>query len=89
VPEHTDQAEQTDQQEHEERGQEAAGSESGLTPEEIEEERARRLDPDNRPERAEVDNTQRDFDPEKGMYTDAEGYESAPKKFAPEGEQGA
>jgi hypothetical protein len=66
-----------------------ADSESGLTAEEVEAERKERLAPDNRPERAEVDNTSRDFDPEKGMYTDSEGYDRAEKKFAPEGEQGA
>jgi hypothetical protein len=42
---------------------------------EIEEERARRLDPANRPEGAEVDNTHRDFDSEAGMFTDEPGYE--------------
>lgn len=36
---------------------------------EIEEERERRLDPENRPANAEVDNTQRDFDPEEGEFT--------------------
>jgi hypothetical protein len=56
---------------------------------EIEEERQERLDPDNRPEHAEVDNTDRDFDVEKGMYTDAEGYEKAEERFPPMGEQGA
>lgn len=35
---------------------------------EIEEERERRLDPENRPENAEVDNTQRDFDPDEGEF---------------------
>jgi len=56
---------------------------------EIEEERQRRLDPDNRPEDAEVDNTQRDLDVEKGMFKDSEGYEEAEEKFPPLGEQGA
>lgn len=37
---------------------------------EIEEERERRLDPENRPENAEVDNTERDFDPEEGTFKD-------------------
>ena len=37
---------------------------------EIEEERERRLDPENRPNNAEVDNTQRDFDFEEGEFTD-------------------
>ena len=57
--------------------------------EEIEEERGRRLDPDNRPDHVEVDNTHRDFDAEKGMFTDSEGYDEADKKFPPMGEQGA
>ena len=57
--------------------------------EQIEEERKERLDAENRPEGAEVDNTDRDFDAEKGMYTDAEGYEEAEEKFPPIGEQGA
>ena len=57
-------------------------------PEEIEAERRERLDPDNRPDRAEVDNTDRDFDEEKGMFTDREGYEEAEAKFPPAGEQG-
>jgi hypothetical protein len=57
--------------------------------EEIEEERQRRLDPENRPDNVEVDNTQRDFDAEKGMFEDSEGYEEAEEKFPPLGEQGA
>ena len=57
--------------------------------EEIEEERQERLDPDNRPDGAEVDNTDREFDAEKGLYTDSEGYEQAEEKFPPIGEQGA
>jgi len=57
--------------------------------EEIEEERQERLDPDNRPEGAEVDNTDREFDAEKGLYTDSEGYDQADEKFPPIGGQGA
>ncbi|HYF71856.1 MAG TPA: hypothetical protein VD864_03490 [Nocardioides sp.] len=57
--------------------------------EEIEAERRERLDPENRPEQAEVDNTDRDFDVERGMFTDSEGYEEAEPRFPPEGEQGA
>ncbi len=56
---------------------------------EIEEERERRLDPDNRPENVEVDNTQRDFDVEKGMFEDSEGFEEAEERFPPLGGQGA
>jgi hypothetical protein len=56
---------------------------------EIEEERERRLDPDNRPENVEVDNSERDFDAEKGLFTDSEGYEEAEETFPPLGGQGA
>ena len=38
----------------------------------IEEEREKRLDPDNRPDNAEIDNTDRDFDVVKGRFTDSE-----------------
>ena len=38
----------------------------------IEEEREERLDPDNRPDNAEIDNTDRDFDVVKGQFTDSE-----------------
>ena len=62
---------------------------SETQPPEIEEERERRLDPDNRPENVEVDNTQRDFDVEKGLFTDSEGYEQADEEFPPLGGQGA
>jgi hypothetical protein len=57
--------------------------------EQIEKERKERLDPDNRPDGVEVDNTDRDFDAEKGMFTDAEGYDEAEEKFPAIGEQGA
>ncbi|GAB3991497.1 hypothetical protein [Nocardioides marmoraquaticus] len=45
------------------------------TKQEMEEERARRLDPDNRPDGAEVDNTQKDFDVDAGMFTDSDDYD--------------
>lgn len=38
----------------------------------IEEEREKRLDPDNRPDNAEVDNSDRDFDVQSGQFTDHE-----------------
>jgi hypothetical protein len=38
---------------------------------EIEAERSRRLDPENRPEMAEVDNTDREFDLERGEFVDS------------------
>ena len=47
--------------------------------ESIERERAERLA--ERPENAEVDNTDRDFDVAKGMFTDSPGYEAAPERF--------
>jgi hypothetical protein len=59
------------------------------TKQDMEEERERRLDPDNRPENVEVDNTQRDFDVEKGMFEDSDGYEEAEERFPPLGGQGA
>jgi hypothetical protein len=43
--------------------------------EQIEAERRDRLDPANRPENAEVDNTHREFDSEAGMFTDQPGYD--------------
>ncbi|MGZ5417773.1 MAG: hypothetical protein ACXWDI_11385 [Nocardioides sp.] len=39
---------------------------------EIETERNERTAPENRPEGAEVDNTERDFDPVQGQFTDSE-----------------
>lgn len=58
----------------------------GTPVEQIQKERAERLAPENRPENSEVDNSHRDFDEEKGMFTDEPGYEDAPKKFPPPGE---
>ena len=57
--------------------------------EQVEAERAERLDPDNRPDDAEIDNSDREFDEEKGMFTDSPGYEEAEAKFPAAGEQGA
>jgi hypothetical protein len=55
---------------------------------EIEEERERRLDPDNRPDDAEVDNTERTFDSDTGLFTDSEEYdEGAPAPYAGSGEE--
>src|SRR3954449_2492558 len=52
------------------------------TKKEIEEERQRRLDPANRPDAAEVDNTDRTFDTARGKFTDAEDYdENEPPRF--------
>ena len=38
----------------------------------IEEERQRRLDPENRPDNVEIDNTDREFDTTHGRFTDTE-----------------
>jgi hypothetical protein len=53
------------------------------TKQQIEKERAERLDPENRPDGAEVDNTERTFDHDRGMFTDAEDYdESEPPAYS-------
>lgn len=39
---------------------------------ELEEERQKRLAPDNRPDNVEVDNTKRDFNPETGLFEDSD-----------------
>ena len=53
------------------------------TKQDMEEEREKRLDPDNRPEGAEVDNTDRTFDVDRGQFTDSEDYdESEPAPFS-------
>lgn len=55
------------------------------TKRQLAEERDRRLDPDNRPDGAEVDNTERTFDHERGQFTDGERYDaSAPARFRDE-----
>ena len=49
----------------------------------MEEEREKRLDPDNRPDGAEIDNTERTFDVDRGQFTDSEDYDdSEPPPFA-------
>lgn len=47
------------------------------TKQEIDAERDRRLDPENRPDGAEVDNTDRTFDSERGRFTDSEEYDKS------------
>lgn len=46
------------------------------------EEREERLDPQNRPANSEVSNAGREFDGEKGMFTDEPGYDEAEKKYS-------
>ncbi len=53
--------------------------------EQIEQERQERLDPENRPINAEVDNTQREFDPEAGEFqVPAEEVENGPQPLSEE-----
>lgn len=63
------------------------GVPDGPSKEEAEAERDRRLDPENRPDGAEVDNTDREFDVQKGMFKDTEGYDQADETFPPAAEQ--
>jgi hypothetical protein len=51
-------------------GREKSPEQHELSEEELEEERQRRLDPENRPEYTEVDNSQRTFDPISGTFED-------------------
>ncbi len=61
----------------------------GTPVDQLMEERRERLTAENRDENTSVDNTQRDFDVEKGMFTDDPDYDTAEKKFPPLGEGGA
>ncbi len=45
-------------------------------------EREERLDPDNRPETAEVDNTERTFDPATGEFSDSETHDRSEPRFS-------
>jgi hypothetical protein len=54
------------------------------TLDEIERDRTERLDPANRPEDAEVDNTGRTFDSGAGMFTDSEDYDEENRPFVTE-----
>ena len=62
------------------------GSDQDL--EAIEKERQERLDPDNRPDNAEVDNTDREFDVVKGQFTDSEDDPDLGPFNDPESEEG-
>lgn len=52
--------------------------------EQVLKEREERLDPENRPDNVEVDNTDRTFDPETGFFEDQDEHDSAPKQFVDE-----
>ena len=58
------------------------------TIEEIDSDRAERLDPDNRPDGAEVDNTPRTFDSGAGMFTDNPDYDKNDRPYAGEEDSG-
>lgn len=81
-----------DEQNHREESDETVGAAPGdVEPSEeereaIEADRKERLTQENRPDGAEVDNSERDFDPETGMFTDSEGHDEAEKEFVPDEE---
>ena len=52
--------------------------------EQVLKEREERLDPANRPDNVEVDNTDRTFDPETGFFEDQHEHDSAAKQFIDE-----
>ncbi len=90
----SDEAEQTGTEAKDDTGEvnvdvKDAGSQEATEddPETIEKEREERLDPDNRPDFAEIDNSDRDFDPATGMFKDNDEYDDAPEQFVDE-EQG-
>ena len=74
--------EDRDTQSHETDTADSGGGMTGALPDaddlsqeeldEIEAERKERTSPENRPEGAEVDNTDREFDPVQGQFTDSE-----------------
>ncbi len=78
-------------QTHDEQGHEPAGlpdadEVSDQEKQELEQDRQERLDPGNRPDGTEVDNTDRDFDPETGMFTDNPDHAEADPVFSADDE---
>jgi len=76
---------------HDEQGREPAGlpdaeEVSDEEKDRLEKERQERLDLDNRPETAEVDNTDRDFDVETGMFTDNPDHSDAEPVYSADDE---
>ncbi|MBF4162449.1 hypothetical protein [Nocardioides acrostichi] len=83
----TDQAVEDTEQQEEEHADGSLHEMSDDEVAEVEKEREERLDPENRPDNVEIDNTQRTFDPEQGMFTDSEGYDEGDAQYAsPESE---
>ncbi len=68
--------------EHEPAGLPDADELSDEKKKQIEQEREERLAEENRPEGAEIDNTERTFDDEAGMFTDNPDYSEAEKTYA-------
>jgi len=58
------------------------------TLEDIQGDRKERLDPDNRPDGAEIDNTPRTFDSGAGMFTDNPDYDPDDRPYAGPGDSG-
>ena len=76
--------EPADEAQDEQAEQDGAGEKEQPDQEQVLQEREERLDPDNRPDNVEVDNTDRTFDPETGFFEDREEHDSAPKQFVDE-----
>lgn len=74
------------EQEHEPAGLPDPDEVSDQEKEEIEKERQERLDPGQRPDGTEVDNTERDFDPEAGMFTDNPDHSESDRPYSAEDE---
>ncbi|MEJ7796469.1 MAG: hypothetical protein WKF50_13020 [Nocardioides sp.] len=77
---------QEHEQEHESAGLPDSDEVSAEEKEELEQERQERLDPDSRPDGAEIDNTDRDFDPETGLFTDNPDHAEAEPQFSADDE---
>jgi len=76
--------EPADEAQDEQAEQDDAGEKEQPDQEQVLQEREERLDPDNRPDNVEVDNTDRTFDPETGFFEDRDEHDSAPKQFVDE-----
>lgn len=73
-------------QEHEPAGLPEADEVSDQAKGELEQDRQERLDPDRRPDGAEVDNTDRTFDPEAGLFTDSPEHSEADRQYSADDE---
>ena len=79
-------SETSEEHEHESAGLPDPDEVSDQEKEELEQDRQQRLDPDSRPDSAEVDNTDRDFDPEAGLFTDNPDHTEADRPYSAEDE---